>query len=102
MHEYRDDEDLKLFSGQIDVLAFLPIEDIHVGIVYSRDNTAPGAEDLVDYFYQRYVTGTFRRECVPRDGLVRWSSHCSYGNSSTHGTHLPCGMFIRPLCMVNQ
>ena len=35
--------------------------------MHSRHNTAPGAEGLVDYFDQTYVSGTFRRGGVPRD-----------------------------------
>ena len=69
MSQYRDDEDFKLFCGQIDALAFLPIDDIPEGIMYIRHNTAHAAEDLVDYFDQTYVTGTFRRAGVPQEGL---------------------------------
>ena len=56
-----------MFCGQLDALAFLPTKDIPEGIMHSRDNTAPGAEGLVDYFDQTYVSGTFRRAGVPRD-----------------------------------
>jgi len=66
--KYRDDEDL-LFYGQIDGLAFLPIDDIPEGVMYICHNTAHGAEDLVDYFDQTYVTGTFRRAGVPQECL---------------------------------
>ena len=66
--QYRDDEDFKLFCGQLDALAFLPTEDIPEGIMYLRGNTPPDAEPLVDYFDQTYVTGTYRRAGVPRDG----------------------------------
>ena len=36
-------------------------------MMYIRGNTAPGAEGLVDYFDQTYVTGTLHRAGVPRD-----------------------------------
>ena len=49
--------------------SFIPIDDIHDGIMYIHDNTAPGAEYLVDYFDQTYVISTFRRTGDPRDGL---------------------------------
>ena len=51
---------------QIDVLAFLSIEDIPEGILYIHDNTT---EDLVDYFNQTHITGTFHCACVPQAGL---------------------------------
>ena len=68
VRKYRDDEDFKLFCGQLDALAFLPIEDIPEGITYICTITPIDAEGLVDYFDQRYVTGTFRRAGIPRNG----------------------------------
>ena len=56
------------FCGQLDALAFLPIEDIPEGITYIRTITPIDAEGLVDYFDQTYVTGTFRRAGIPRNG----------------------------------
>ena len=66
MPQYRDDQ---FFCGQLDDLAFLPTDDIPEGMMYIRGNTAPGAEGLVNYFDQTYVTGTLHRAGVPRDGL---------------------------------
>ena len=66
--QYRDDEDFKLFCGELDALAFLPTEDIREGIMYLRGNTPPDVEPLVDYTKQTYVTGTFRRVGVTQDG----------------------------------
>ena len=68
VRKYRDDEDFKLFCGQLDALAFLPIEDIPEGITDIRTITPIDAEGLVDYFDQTYVTGTFRRAGIPRNG----------------------------------
>ena len=56
---YRDDEEFKL-SGQLDALAFLPLDDITAGMMYLREITPLDAEPLVDYFDQTYVTGTYR------------------------------------------
>jgi len=39
--------------------------------MFIRDNTTPGAEDIVEYFDQTYVTGAFHRAGVPQDGLDR-------------------------------
>ena len=91
--QYRDKEEFELFCGQLDAPAFLPTEDIPEGTMYIRGNTAPGAEGLVDYFDQTYVTGTFRtfrRAGVPLEQplfwcsigaaivlVFHWSSHCS-------------------------
>ena len=68
VRKYRDDEHFKLFCGQLDALAFLPIEDIPEGITYIRTITPIDAEGLVDYFDQTYVTGTFRLAGIPRNG----------------------------------
>ena len=37
--------------------------------MYIRDNNAPGAEDLVGYFDQTYVTGIFNLTVIQRDGI---------------------------------
>jgi hypothetical protein len=58
---YREDDELKLFCGKLDALAFLPEDDLDEGMTHIRDITPPGAEALVDYFDQTYVTGTYRR-----------------------------------------
>ena len=53
--QYRDDEEFKLFCGQLDSLAFLLFDDITAGMIYLREITTPDAEPLT------YVTGTYRR-----------------------------------------
>ena len=51
----------KLFCGQIDALAFLPLGDIPAGMTSLCDNTPDGADELLSYFDRTYVTGSYRR-----------------------------------------
>ncbi|KAG7174250.1 putative MULE transposase domain-containing protein 2 [Homarus americanus] len=57
---YKDSEGVKLFCGTVDILAFLPLEDIPAGIDYLRDHTPDGLEPFLTYFDQTYVTGSYR------------------------------------------
>ena len=57
---YRTDENFKLFCGELDGLAFLPIPDIPARMDWIRQHTPAGAEELVNYFDKTYVTGTYR------------------------------------------
>ncbi|KAG7159594.1 putative Inosine-5'-monophosphate dehydrogenase 1b-like 12, partial [Homarus americanus] len=57
---YKEDDNIKRFSGMLDGLAFLPVDRISDGIDYIKDNTPDGL-DLVDYFDANYVTVTYRR-----------------------------------------
>ena len=66
---YQHDDDLKLFCGKLDGLAFLPIADVPAGLNHLLQNTPDDAEGLVDYFSKTYVTGTFRH-VQPAHGQV--------------------------------
>ena len=57
---YQHDDDLKLFCGKLDGLAFLSIAEVLAGLNHLLQNTPDDAEGLVDYFSKTYVTGTFR------------------------------------------
>ncbi|CAI6357560.1 unnamed protein product [Macrosiphum euphorbiae] len=50
-----------LFCGQVDSLAFLPVSDIFEGMSHLRKIMPEESHDLVDYFDQTYVNGTYRR-----------------------------------------
>lgn len=58
---------MKLFSGMVDGLAFLPVDDVSSGMEYLQNNTPDGCEALLEYFDRTYVTGTFRRIQRVRD-----------------------------------
>ena len=62
---YRDEEDVKLFCGMLDGLAFLPIHEVPNGMDFLKTNTPPGLESLVDYFDSVYVSGTYCRIQIP-------------------------------------
>jgi len=65
VQRYREEEDVKLFCGMLDGLAFLPLDDISDGMAYLRENTPDGLEPLIDYFDSTYVSGTYRRIQLP-------------------------------------
>ena len=50
-------DDFRLYCGQIDALAFLPIDKINEGITFLRDTAPEEALPLLDYFDNTYVTG---------------------------------------------
>ena len=54
---YKNDDNIRLFCGQLDALAFLPIDKVKEGMEYLKKNCPPGAEDLVEYFDNTYVSG---------------------------------------------
>ena len=63
---YMENDDVKLFCGMLDALAFLPLTDVAEGMQHIRSTipTDDGLEalvDLVDYFDATYVTGSVRR-----------------------------------------
>ncbi|KAL8567871.1 hypothetical protein ACOMHN_058993 [Nucella lapillus] len=62
---YNNNDDVKLFCGMLDALAFLPVDDVPTGMEYLRDNTPDGAEELLEYFEATYVRGTFRQVQLP-------------------------------------
>ncbi|KAL8614049.1 hypothetical protein ACOMHN_023284 [Nucella lapillus] len=62
---YNNNDDVKLFCGMLDALAFLPVDEVPTGMEYLRDNTPDGAEELLEYFEATYVRGTFRQVQLP-------------------------------------
>lgn len=84
---YVNDDDFRLFCGQIDALAFLPVDDVAEGMSYLRDNCPDEAADLLDYFDSTYVSGQLRprrqqdelrlafRRTPPMFQPARWNQH---------------------------
>ena len=54
---YKDDNEFRLFCGQLDALAFLPLWEVHEGMQYIKQTMPEAAEPLVDYFDRTYVSG---------------------------------------------
>lgn len=69
---YRDSEEVKLFCGMLDGLAFLPVGDVPAGLAELKEDIPEGLEPLVDYFNATYISGTYRNvQRPPRpDGTV--------------------------------
>ena len=61
VQHYREEDDVKLFCGMMDGLAFLPEDDVPDGMAYLRDNIPEGLEPLLQYFDQIYVSGTYHQ-----------------------------------------
>ena len=57
---YKQREDIKLFCGMMDGLAFLPPADIPVGMEFLKGNVPEELEELLTYFDTTYVSGTAR------------------------------------------
>jgi hypothetical protein len=59
---YKDREDVKMFCGKLDGLAFLPVDKVRDGMAYLRTCMPDydGIVDLVDYFAATYVSGSVR------------------------------------------
>ncbi|XP_033758126.1 uncharacterized protein LOC117340475 [Pecten maximus] len=62
---YKTDERVRLFCGMLDGLALLPVLEVSSGMDYMKANTPAGLEELVDYFDNTYVSGTYRRVQPP-------------------------------------
>ncbi|KAL8590500.1 hypothetical protein ACOMHN_010936 [Nucella lapillus] len=62
---YNNNDDVKLFCGMLDALAFLPVDEVPTGMEYLHNNTPDGAEELLEYFEATYVRGTFRQVQLP-------------------------------------
>ena len=54
---YKEDNEFRLFCGQLDALAFLPLWEVHEGIQYIKQTISEAAEPLVDYFDRTYDSG---------------------------------------------
>ena len=60
VNRYKEDGEFKLFVGQLDALAFLPLEDVVQGFRYLEGIAPDNSEGLVDYFGVNYAVGTVR------------------------------------------
>jgi len=58
---YHQKEDVTLFCGMLDGLAFLPEEDVAEGMTYLRENILDGFEPLLQYFDNTYLSDSYRQ-----------------------------------------
>ena len=68
--QYLEDEEIKLFCGMIDALAYLPLNLVADGMQYLTQNTPSGFEPLVEYFDKTYVSGTYRQIARPGQNII--------------------------------
>ena len=57
---YESNNDFHLFCGQIDALAFLPLDEVSEGMAFLRESVPEEAIPLLEYFDTTYVTGHLR------------------------------------------
>jgi hypothetical protein len=79
---YRSDDDIRLFVGMLDGLAYLPVNDVTEGYRFLKTTAPSGLVPLVEYFGETYVTGTTKttqtgrtRTIPPRFPPTTWNVH---------------------------
>ena len=62
-----------MFAGMTDGLAFLPLDQVKNGIAFLCDNITDieDLEELLNYFDQTYVSGTFRHAQREGEAVMR-------------------------------
>ena len=71
---YKNDDDLRVFCGMMDGLAFLPVPDLTNGIHLLRTlcpDDPPEAAELLDYFDSTYISGRLRQQNPAQNQAVR-------------------------------
>ena len=58
--QYKDDEETRHFFGMLDGLAFLPVTDVKLGMVFLREIARDDLLTVIEYFDTTYVNGAFR------------------------------------------
>ena len=66
---YENEDDFRLFCGQIDTLAFLPLEEVTEGMNHLKETVPEEAETLLHYFDATYVSGQLRHRRNMDDDL---------------------------------
>ena len=68
---YRQEDEVKLFCGMLDGLAFLPVTQVEAGMQFLRTVIPDhdGLSDLVDYFDSTYVTARLVESTVVHSHL---------------------------------
>ena len=87
-----NDQDFQLFTGMIDALAFLPVNDVILGMAFLRQNMPhPRAVELVEYFDRTYVNGVINVQhgapnpparLPPMFALALWNVHTATLNEN--------------------
>ena len=64
--KYKTDKEFRLYCGQLDALALLPVEMAPEAMLYLRQTAPDDAAELVEYFDSTYVSGPLRRQPLTR------------------------------------
>ena len=81
---YESNDDFHLFCGQIDALAFLPVDEVSEGMAFLRESAPDEAAPLLEYFDTTYVTGHIRPRPQNQDLQLRFRvSTCPANVSSS-------------------
>jgi len=88
--DYRKNEEIRLYCGMLDALAFLPTQDVNKGMQYLWETAPLQLAELLSYFDKTYVSGTTRP--TPQPALFPppvWNVHQATLQSS-HRTNNFC------------
>ena len=58
---YKTNDEFRLFCGQLDALALLPLAQVNEGFSHLKHTAPIEAQELVDYFDATYISGSLRR-----------------------------------------
>jgi len=88
---YAVNDEVRLFCGMLDRLAFLPVADVPAGMQVLRGAipAVDGMNDLVDYFDVTYVTGTARRIKRPQTSSTALTSNGRRWRESAGDSFVP-------------
>jgi len=84
----------------MDGLAFLPVDKVCEGMNYLKQNCPTGAENLLQYFDENYVGGTFRKVKKTNNLILRrtpllfvpesWNINLTTLSTNPHRTNNAC------------
>ena len=69
---YESNDNFCLFCGQIDALAFPPLDEVPEGMAFLRESAPEAATPLVEYFETNYVTGHLHPRPQTQDLQLRF------------------------------
>ena len=80
---YEEDNDFRLFCGQVDSLSFWPPDEVQEGMEHLRSIMPDESAPLIEYFDLTYVTGALCHRCDNRlphpNGVIpslrKWNMH---------------------------
>jgi len=64
---YQEDDEFRLFCGQLDVPALLPVHKVMDGMQHLKDTMPDDAEPLVEYFDPTYLSSQLRQQQLQQD-----------------------------------